>query len=82
MSEEVALVKVMSGNQSIILAKVSDDLRKFSELNFVSGLSADVYDWAKAEMPDSVISATSTNLIQNKVVKQYVDDNKSYWSEF
>ncbi len=82
LSGEVALVKVMSGNQSVVLAKVGDGLRKFSELNFVSGLSADVYDWAKAELPDSVMSATSTNPIQNKVVKQYVDDNKSYWSEF
>ena len=47
----IAVVPASTGavkQEPAILIKIGDGTKKFSELEFVSGKAADIYDWAKA----------------------------------
>ena len=48
----VAVVPASTGavqQEPAILIKIGDGTKKFSELEFISGKAADIYDWAKAD---------------------------------
>ena len=67
----------LSNGEKIVLLKQGDGKTSLKDLPIISGLSADVSDWAKQVLPDSEISDVSTNAVQNKVVKTYVDTSVS-----
>ena len=46
---EVPLDSSAVEQEPCFLLKVGDGIRPYSQLNWFSGLAADVYDWAKAE---------------------------------
>ena len=45
----VVVVPAAVAKEPTILFKTGDGSSKFSQLQFVAGLAADVYDWAKSE---------------------------------
>lgn len=71
-----------SDEKSNYLIKIGDGVSTFSELNYVSGLSADVYPWAlepnKPTYTTDEISGLSTILegLDNKIIKK--ENEKTY----
>lgn len=66
---ELALVEIPNENPAAttaptVLAKVGDGTHTFSNLGWVSGLAADVYDWAKAENINNVVLSGSETVGQ------------------
>lgn len=55
------------------LIKFGDGTHKYSELNYASGLSADVYSWAKAATKPEYQASEITNL--NSYIEDYVNND-------
>lgn len=79
---EVAVVVVPANTGAVasepaVLFKVGDGARKFSELQFTAGLSADVYDWAKAATKPTY-SADEITGLSDYISGEIQDTNTTY----
>lgn len=79
---EVAVVVVPASTGAVasepaVLFKVGDGVRKFSELQFTAGLSADVYDWAKAATKPTY-SADEITGLSDYISGEIQDTNTTY----
>lgn len=61
----------------VVVMKVGDGTKKYSELQFVSGLAADIYDWAKAATKPSYTADEITGLSEY-ISGQIQDTNTQY----
>lgn len=64
---EIMIVEVPLDSSTVeqepcFLLKVGDGIRPYSQLNWFSGLAADVYDWAKAENKPTYTANEITNI--------------------
>lgn len=66
-------VSLTNGEKTVLL-KQGDGKTALKDLPIISGLSADVSDWAKETLPDAQLSLSSTNAVQNKVICQEFND--------
>ncbi len=46
---EVAIATIPSSNEKIVMMKIGDGVNAFKNLEWVSALASDVFEWAKAE---------------------------------
>lgn len=79
---EVAICVIPAGsnqatNEPTVLMKCGDGTKKFNELGWVSGLSADVYDWAKAATKPEY-SATEITGLEAYIGQKVQDSNTTY----
>lgn len=66
---EVAIAEIATNADSVqnapsVLFKVGDGTKHYNDLNFVSGLAADVYSWAKSSSKPSYTASEIENLTQ------------------
>lgn len=76
----IATVPTKSGDiQQVpaVILKAGDGTKKYSELPFISGLAADVYDWAKAATKPSY-SADEISGLSDYISGQIQDTNTQY----
>lgn len=64
-------------NEPTVLMKCGDGTKKFNELGWISGLSADVYGWAKSENKPTY-SATEISGLSNYIAGQIQDTDTQY----
>lgn len=79
---EVAIATVPTKQNGIeqvpaVVMKVGDGTKKYSELQFVSGLAADIYDWAKAATKPTY-SADEITGLDAYISGQIQDTNTQY----
>ena len=79
---EVAIATVPTKKDGIeqvpaVVMKVGDGTKKYSELQFVSGLAADIYDWAKAATKPTY-SADEITGLDAYISGQIQDTNTQY----
>lgn len=79
---EVAIATIPTKQNGIeqvpaVVMKVGDGTKKYSELPFVSGLSADIYDWAKAATKPSY-TADEISGLSDYISGQIQDTNTQY----
>ena len=79
---EVAIATVPTKKDGIeqvpaVVMKVGDGTKKYSELQFVSGLAADIYDWAKAATKPTY-SANEITGLDAYISGQIQDTNTQY----
>lgn len=79
---EVAIATIPTKKDGIeqvpaVVMKVGDGTKKYSELQFVSGLAADIYDWAKAATKPSY-SANEITGLSEYISGQIQDTNTQY----
>ena len=79
---EVAIATIPTKKDGIeqvpaVVMKVGDGTKKYSELQFVSGLAADIYDWAKAATKPSY-SANEITGLSDYISGQIQDTNTQY----
>ena len=79
---EVAIATIPTKKDGIeqvpaVVMKVGDGTKKYSELQFVSGLAADIYDWAKAATKPSY-SANEITGLDAYISGQIQDTNTQY----
>lgn len=60
-------------NEPTTLIKCGDGTKTFKQLNWVSGLSADVYSWAKNKDKPTYSANEITGLADSYATKEYVD---------
>lgn len=77
LSGEVCIVVVPAAANAVVqepalLMKVGDGNTPFNSLNFVSGIAADVYDWAKAANKPTYAANEITGI--GDYIAQYVDE--------
>lgn len=82
LSGEVAVVVIPANAEAVaqepaILFKVGDGSSRFNSLQFVSGLAADVYDWAKAATKPSY-SASEIDGLADYISDEVQDTNTTY----
>ena len=76
----IAEIPAASGavpNEPAYMFKVGDGIKKFSELSWVSGLSADVYSWAKAPVKPTYTAAEIGGL-DDYIAGEIQDTNTTY----
>jgi hypothetical protein len=66
------LFKVGTAKKDIDGNFVADTVKKFSELNWVSALAADVYDWAKASTKPAYTASEITGI--GEYIANYIDE--------
>lgn len=64
-------------NEPTVLMKCGDGTKTFNELGWISGLSADVYSWAKAANKPTY-SATEITGLADYISKEIQDSNTTY----
>ena len=64
-------------NEPTVLMKCGDGTKTFNELGWISGLSADVYEWAKSENKPTY-SATEISGLSNYIAGQIQDTDTQY----
>lgn len=79
---EVAIATIPTKKDGIeqvpaVVMKVGDGTKKYSELQFVSGLAADIYDWAKASSKPTY-SADEITGLDAYISGQIQDTNTQY----
>lgn len=79
---EVAIATVPTKKDGIeqvpaVVMKVGDGTKKYSELQFVSGLAADIYDWAKAANKPTY-TADEISGLSDYISGQIQDTNTQY----
>jgi len=79
---EVAIATIPTKKDGIeqvpaVIMKVGDGTSKYSELSFVSGLAADIYDWAKAATKPSY-TADEISGLDTYISGQIQDTNTQY----
>lgn len=79
---EIGIVVVPASTGAVqqepaILIKIGDGTKKFSELEFISGKAADVYDWAKASTKPTY-AATEISGLSNYIAGQIQDTDTQY----
>ena len=79
---EVAIATIPTKKDGIeqvpaVVMKVGDGTSKYSELQFVSGLAADIYDWAKAATKPTY-SANEITGLDDYISGQIQDTNTQY----
>ena len=79
---EVAIATIPTKKDGIeqvpaVVMKVGDGTKKYSELQFVSGLAADIYDWAKAATKPTY-SANEITGLDDYISGQIQDTNTQY----
>lgn len=79
---EVAIATIPTKKDGIeqvpaVVMKVGDGTKKYSELQFVSGLAADIYDWAKAATKPSY-TADEISGLSDYISGQIQDTNTQY----
>lgn len=72
-------VSLTNGEKRVLL-KQGDGKTALKDLPIISGLSADVSDWAKETLPDAQLSSISTNAVQNKVVYEALNSIYNMYS--
>lgn len=76
----VAVIPASTGavaQEPAILIKIGDGTKKFSELEFISGKAADVYDWAKAATKPTY-SATEITGLADYISGEIQDTDTQY----
>ena len=79
---EIGIVVVPASTGAVqqepaILIKIGDGTKKFSELEFVSGKAADVYDWAKASKKPTY-AASEISGLSNYIASEIQDTDTQY----
>lgn len=70
----------LTNGEKMVLLKQGDGKTALKDLPIISGLSADVSDWAKETLPDAQLSSISTNAVQNKVVYEALNSIYNMYS--